>query len=164
MTSSLWGDHIGPMSALGTKDRHGSKRPPSHGSRSPGTSTGPDLSGGEFQRSRIARLLREAELLILDEPTAHLDLGHAHGLAQELNALQWQGLGLLAAVHDLNIVALYFERVILLSEGRVIADGPVGDVMTQTRLETIFQTKCTWWNIQILGAHNFLQPQSGQPS
>ena len=125
------------------------------------------LSGGEFQRSRIARLFaQEAELLILDEPTAHLDLGHAHGLAQELNALCiGQGLGLLAAVHDLNIAALYFERVILLSEGRVIADGPVGDVMTQTRLETIFQTKLHMVEHPDTGRPQFLAaPRSGQPS
>jgi iron complex transport system ATP-binding protein len=113
------------------------------------------LSGGEFQRARIARLLaQEAQLLILDEPTAHLDLGHAHELVHELTSLcDEQGLGLLAAIHDLNIAALYFDRIILLDEGRLVADGSVREVMTKERLESVFQTTL----------HVVEDPESGRP-
>jgi len=113
------------------------------------------LSGGEFQRARIARLLaQEAQILVLDEPTAHLDLGHTHDLIRELVALsRTQGLGVLAAIHDLNVAAQYFDRVILLNSGRVVADGPVAHVLTKSRLEEVFQTPL----------HQIEHPESGRP-
>jgi iron complex transport system ATP-binding protein len=99
------------------------------------------LSGGEYQRMRIGRALaQEPQLLILDEPLAHLDIGNAHQIASIIRSLNLdQEITILAAIHDLNIAALYFDRIILLVEGDVWADGSVDDVMTTNNLERAFK-------------------------
>jgi len=101
---------------------------------------GQTLSGGEYQRMRIGRALaQEPQFLILDEPLAHLDIGNAHQIASMIRTLNMnQGITILAAIHDLNIAAQYFDRVILLSHGHLWADGPVDTVMTTENLEKTF--------------------------
>ena len=113
------------------------------------------LSGGEYQRMRIARALaQEPELLILDEPLAHLDPGHAHQLAQLLVRLNDDtGLTVFAAIHDLNIAALYFDRIILMSDGRILADGQPSEVMCSKNLELAFKVDFT----------EVKHPKSGRP-
>ncbi|MBV70200.1 MAG: iron ABC transporter ATP-binding protein [Myxococcales bacterium] len=98
------------------------------------------LSGGEYQRARIARALaQEPQLLILDEPMAHLDIAHRHQVAQLLRQLNRdEGLTVIAAVHDLNLAASYFERVIVMRDGRISADGTITDMMTTDRLSQTF--------------------------
>ncbi|MBI4297053.1 MAG: ABC transporter ATP-binding protein [Chloroflexi bacterium] len=95
-----------------------------------------ELSGGERQKAVLAMALaQEPQILLLDEPTAHLDIRHQVellGMVQQLN--RKQGLTVLATIHDLNLAALYFPRLVLLHGGRIQADGPPSQVLT---VETI---------------------------
>lgn len=77
--------------------------------------------------------------LLLDEPTAHLDLAHRAALLARLAALNEQaGLTVVAVLHDVNLAALYFPRLVLLAAGRVVADGPPAAVLTPDRLEAAY--------------------------
>ncbi len=68
----------------------------------------------------------------LDEPTAHLDLAHAADLVERLVVLnETDGLTVVCVLHDLNLAALYFPRLVLLAEGRVVADGTPEEVLPQ---------------------------------
>ncbi len=87
-------------------------------------------SGGERQRVLLARVLAQgARLLALDEPTAHLDLAHQVSVVGLLRRLSREGYGILVATHDLNLASLFFDRVVLLAEGRVLAQGPPEEVL-----------------------------------
>lgn len=101
------------------------------------------LSGGERQRTFIARALaQEARFLLLDEPTAHLDLRHQvelMNLAAELN--RKEGLGILVALHDVNLAARYCQRLLLLHEGAAVAQGTARDVMTEQNLWLAYGTR-----------------------
>jgi len=91
------------------------------------------LSGGERQRVVVARALaQEARIVLLDEPTAALDIGHQQQALELLDTLRAEsGLTLLAAMHDLTLAAQYADRMVLLDAGRVVADGSPRDVLTQ---------------------------------
>ena len=91
------------------------------------------LSGGEKQRAVVARALaQEARIVLLDEPTASLDIGHQQQALELLDALRAEsGLTLVAAMHDLTLAAQYADRMVLLSGGRVVADGAPPDVLTE---------------------------------
>ena len=83
------------------------------------------LSGGERQRAVLAMALaQEADVLLLDEPTAHLDPGHQRALLERIGALaRTRGVIALAVLHDLNLASLA-SRVLVLDRGRIVADGP----------------------------------------
>jgi iron complex transport system ATP-binding protein len=99
-----------------------------------------DLSGGEQKRVHIARALaQEAPILLLDEAAAHLDLRHALELYSLVHdAVKSRGLSCLATTHDLEAAARHADRVVLLVDGRVVADGPVAEVMTPPLLRRTF--------------------------
>jgi cobalamin transport system ATP-binding protein len=94
------------------------------------------LSGGEKQRVVVARALaQEAQVVLLDEPTAALDIGHQQQALELLDGLrQESGLTLVAAMHDLTLAAQYADRVLLLDRGRVVADGTPAEVLTTGRI------------------------------
>jgi iron complex transport system ATP-binding protein len=101
-----------------------------------------ELSGGEQQRVMVAvGLAQETDFLLLDEPTVHLDLRHQHDLLELLLQLNRdRQIGVIAVLHDLNLAALYFERLAVLERGRIVAAGPPADVMTHDVLEQVFGT------------------------
>ena len=116
------GDHLAAARALDRLDLLG------YGDRLLGT-----LSGGEKQRAVVARALaQEARIVLLDEPTAALDIGHQQQALELLDDLRGQsGLTLVAAMHDLTLAAQYADRMVLLDEGRIVADGPPAEVLTE---------------------------------
>lgn len=91
-----------------------------------------DLSGGERQRVVIARALaQEPQLLLLDEPTSHLDITHQTAILDLISSLsREQGLAVVAVFHDLNLAAQYCHRLALLSGGRILAEGSPSEVIT----------------------------------
>jgi len=85
----------------------------------------PSLSEGEKQRVLLARCLaQEAPLLLLDEPTARLDVRHAFALMAVVRERSRRGLAVLAVIHDLGLAARSCDRVVVLAEGAIVADGP----------------------------------------
>lgn len=99
-----------------------------------------DLSGGERQKVVIAMALaQEPTLLLLDEPTSHLDISHQIEILELLRKLNREKkVTIVAAMHDLNLSALYFERLILLDHGFVFADGSPDEVITKEIIQKVF--------------------------
>ncbi|MFI2752801.1 putative F420-0 ABC transporter ATP-binding protein [Cellulomonas sp. P22] len=102
------------------------------------------LSGGERQRVHLARALaQQPELLLLDEPTNHLDV-HAQLVTLGLvRRLADAGTGVLAALHDLNLAAAFCDHVVLLSAGRVVAAGPVDEVLVPGVVDQVYGVATT---------------------
>lgn len=102
------------------------------------------LSGGEWQRVRIARALaQEPRLLVLDEPTASLDLGHEMALFELVQKLVSEGLSALVVTHHLNLAARYAGRILLIDGGRLMAAGSPADVMRPEILSRVFRWPVT---------------------
>ncbi len=101
-----------------------------------------ELSAGERQRVVIARALaQEPELLFLDEPTAHLDIGHQIQILDLLKRLnQKQHLTIVIVLHDLNLAAEFCNRIMLLNEGTVFKEGPPDKVLTYQNIEEVYKT------------------------
>lgn len=97
------------------------------------------LSGGEFQRVRIARALaQEPSALVLDEPTASLDIRHEMGILQLLRDSSRRGVTVLLVTHHLNLAARFADRVLLLDAGKVAAEGAVSEVFQSRILEAVY--------------------------
>jgi iron complex transport system ATP-binding protein len=101
-----------------------------------------ELSGGERQRALISLALAQSTpVLLLDEPTAHLDIRHQIQTLELLRRLnQEQGVTVLAALHDLNLAARYFPRLVLFSSG-VVADGTPAQVLDEGILSRMYETQ-----------------------
>lgn len=99
-----------------------------------------DLSGGEWQRARIARALaQDAPALVLDEPTTFLDVAHEMAVFELLHRLARGGAAILLVSHQLNLVARFADRMVLLHHGRVAAAGAPADVMRGDILERVYE-------------------------
>jgi len=133
--------HLGPWRAIGPADRDVIQSAMARADvavlapRWVGT-----LSGGEWQRVRIARALaQEPRALVLDEPTASLDVRHEMELFELIvDLVRAGGLAALVVTHHLNLAARFADRLVLIAGGRVVADGPPADVLEATRLTAVF--------------------------
>jgi len=112
-----------------------------------------ELSLGERQLVLLAMAVaQDAPVLVLDEPTVHLDLRHqveVMELVGDLNARD--GTTILAVLHDLGLAAHFFPRLILLDRGRVIADGPPADVLTPDRIRDVFGVDPAFVRVRAIG-------------
>ena len=97
------------------------------------------LSGGELARVHIARALAsQAPLMLADEPVASLDPRHQHGVMRLIREYVDRGGGALVVLHDLDLAALYADRLVWMADGRTIASGSVADTMTPHRISAIY--------------------------
>lgn len=100
------------------------------------------LSGGERQRVILASALAQTpEVLLLDEPTTFLDLKHQLTIYRLLRDLCRGGLLAIAATHDLNLALTYSDRVIVLAEGRIAADGAPAEVLVPETIQRVFEVE-----------------------
>ncbi len=112
------------------------------------------LSGGELQRVLISRALaQDPGLLLLDEAASNLDVARKAEIFGLLRQNGSKGLSVMAAVHDLNLAALYFERLIFLKGGRIVQDGPVSKVFNSEVLSRVFDVRVSV----------FIHPEAGLP-
>ena len=123
------------------------------------------LSGGEKQRVYLAMAFaQESELIILDEPTTHLDIGYQLYIMEIMR--QFQNKTIFTSVHDMNLAARYCDRIMMLNEGRIIANGRPEEVLTAERIRDIFhvdteiEKKNGCLNITYLGWHK-MSPLNG---
>jgi iron complex transport system ATP-binding protein len=99
-----------------------------------------ELSGGEWQRLRLARAIaQEAEAVVLDEPTTFLDIGHEMSAFELLADLALRGRAVIAVSHQLNLVARFANQVVLLHRGVIAASGAPDDVMRASVLESVYE-------------------------
>lgn len=114
-----------------------------------------NLSGGEQQRVMIATALaQEPELLLLDEPTLHLDISFQVEIFRLLRSLHRErGLTVFTILHDLNLASAYCNRLIYLRDGRIWKDGPAEELICQEYLSELFQTR-----VEVLP-----HPETGRP-
>jgi iron complex transport system ATP-binding protein len=112
------------------------------------------LSGGEWQRALIARaVVQDTPVMLLDEPIAGLDLRYQEEVYLLLRRLAVNGRLILVADHHLEVAASHAERIIMLDQGRVAADGDASEVLTAERIAKVFDVR-----IQV-----FLDPVTGSP-
>ena len=100
----------------------------------------PTLSGGERQRVLLARALaQQPAVLLLDEPTSHLDLRHqSETLALARSLAHQEGTAVLAVLHDVNLAAAWCDEIVLVSEGRIAAQGTPAEVLTAETLRAVY--------------------------
>ena len=130
------------------------------------------LSGGEQQRAHLARVLvqlacGEAEhgpgVLMLDEPTASLDLRHQLDVLNVSRRCAARGVAVLAVLHDLNLAALFADRVVVLDRGRIVCDGAPAATITETMLSEVFKVSSAVGRVPAPGTP-FVLPHAMHPA
>ena len=105
------------------------------------------LSGGEQQRVYLAQaLIQDAELLLLDEPTTHLDVHSQYAFLNEARKLQQQGRTILVVFHDLELAARFADHLLVLSEGRLVAAGPPRSILSESLIQDVFKMQASLYN------------------
>lgn len=147
--------HLGPLRSEGPDDRRAIEAALERcdatrlADREVGT-----LSGGEFQRVRVARALaQEPRALVLDEPTASLDIRHEMEILRLLRSSADEGITVLLITHHLNLAARFADRLLLLSCGQVAAEGEAETVLDEETLERVYG-----WPVRVRP-----DPESGSP-
>lgn len=102
-----------------------------------------ELSGGERQRVMIARALaQQPNVLLLDEPTSHLDIGYQQDILDLVKRLcTEQGLTVVAVLHELNLAACYCSELVMVEQGRIAAAGPPSRVLTAENIAAVYRTR-----------------------
>ncbi len=123
------------------------------------------LSGGEFQRVRIARALaQEPMALVLDEPTSSLDIRHEMAILELLRGSAARGMTVVVVTHGLELAGRFADRMVLLSRGRVAAEGSPAEVLRADVLEEVYR-----WPVDVTidpatGTRRVIPLESGVPS
>lgn len=111
------------------------------------------VSGGERQRVVLARALaQDTPVLLLDEPTASLDINHQIRTLELVRDLANEGKTVIAAIHDLNLAAHYCDELLLLSEGTILDSGAPEEVLTESNLKEAFDTRAVVSRHPVTGA------------
>ncbi len=101
-----------------------------------------ELSDGEKQRVFIAQVIaQQSSIIILDEPTSHLDIGHSFKILDIIREINRSGITVIAVLHDLNLASEYCTGLLMLKKGEVFAKGTVEDVITYKNIEDAYDTK-----------------------
>lgn len=119
------------------------------------------LSGGEKQRILCARAMaQESKFILLDEPVSNLDLRYQHTILAALHKLSRdKGVGIICVMHDVNLARQYSDQVLILKQGKAIAQGPVSEVLQAELLSEVYD----WPLLELkgdLGENSFLVPES----
>lgn len=102
-----------------------------------------DLSGGQRQRVWLALVLaQQAPIVLLDEPTTYLDIAHQVEVLNLVQALHRQGHTVVAVLHELTLAFRYATHLIVMKDGRIVAQGPVNDVVTRELLQQVYEIEC----------------------
>ncbi|WP_040808522.1 heme ABC transporter ATP-binding protein [Nocardia concava] len=113
----------------------------------------PALSGGERARVALARVLaQDTATLLLDEPTAALDLGHQEQVLRLARERATKGAAVVVVLHDLGVAAAYADRVAVLENGRIAADGPPREILTPELLTRVYQHPVDVFDHPVTGA------------
>lgn len=122
-----------------------------------------ELSAGQHQKVMLARgLAQESRILLLDEPTANLDIKHQIAVARMLKGLSVsEGMIIIMICHDLNIASRYSDRIILLNEGKIFADGSPDDVLTPENIDAVYGVGCEITEFEERPHLMFKDPGSG---
>jgi len=124
-----------------------------------------ELSGGERQRVVVARALaQETPLLLLDEPTAHLDMGHQAAVLDLVRQLcRREGKAGLAVIHDLSLAGQYCDRLVMLNEGRIVGEGKPQEVLSPQLLASVYGTRVSVFSHPLTG-RPVVTPMAGDSS
>ena len=104
-----------------------------------------ELSAGQHQKAMLARgLVQEPQILLLDEPTANLDVRHQLGVTKLLRDLAHERNMLIVMIcHDLNIASKYADSILMMKDGTIFAAGTSQEVITKENIETVYDVRCT---------------------
>lgn len=120
------------------------------------------LSGGERQRVFVARALaQDGQVLVLDEPTASLDVRHQLAVFELARQVAARGVTVVAAVHDLRLAARFCDRLVLMCRGRILADGTPAEVLTADRIAAVFGVRAAVHQDPVTG---YLAIEFGAPA